>query len=192
MSTIRKQQVFRSLGWGLALAGLLAGPAHAAPTYADTLVSQQFTTSFGSGTVTGAPDSGGRFLGDSFDPPNNPGNIVLKFSGGLTTGPGADLFVVDVVSSANETANISVSLDNITYTFVGTLNAVANALDFGALYTGDFFFVRVANASNAVSIDIDAVAGNFDAPTRLPEPGSLALVGTAGLLLAGLGRRRAG
>jgi hypothetical protein len=171
---------------------LMAAPARAAPTYADTLVSQQFTTAFGSGLVTGAPDGGGRFLGDSFDPPNNPGNIVVRFTNGLTTGAGEDLFVVDVASSANETANVEVSPDNVTFTFVGTLNAIANGLDFGALYVGDFFYVRLSNASTRVSIDIDAVAGNFDAqPRQLPEPTTLSLVAATGLLMGALRRRGA-
>jgi hypothetical protein len=146
----------------LILAGLSTA-AHAV-VYADALVSQQFTTAFGSGLVTGAPDGGGRFLGSTFDPPANPGNIVVKFSSGLTTGVGADLFVVDVASSANETANVFVSPDNVNFTFVGGLNAVANTLDFGALYTGVFYYVRLVNSSTLVSIDIDAVGGNFAAP----------------------------
>lgn len=176
----------------VATLGFLTAPAQAAPTYADTLVSHQFTTSFGSGLVTGAPDGGGRFLGDSFDPPNNPGNFVVRFTSGLTTGAGEDLFVVDVGSSANELADVFVSPDNVTFTFVGTLNAVANGLDFGALYVGDFYYVRLSNASTSVSIDIDAVAGNFDAQPRvLPEPTTLSLVAATGLLMGALRRRRA-
>jgi PEP-CTERM motif len=167
---------------------LAAGTAQAV-TYADTLVSQQFTTSFGSGLVTGAPDGGGRFLGSTFDPPANPGNIVVRFTDGLTTGPGADLFVVDIANSVNETANIFVSPDNITYTFVGGLNAVANTLDFGALYSGVFSYVRIVNSSTLVSIDIDAVGGNFAAP--IPEPATYAMFGLGALLLGALKRRRA-
>jgi hypothetical protein len=172
---------------GFLALGLLSTAAQAV-TYADTLVSQQFTTSFGSGLVTGAPDGGGRFLGSTFDPPANPGNIVVRFTGGLTTGPGADLFVVDVASSTNETANIFVSPDNITFTFVGGLNAVANTLDFGALYTGVFSYVRIVNSSTLVSIDIDAVGGNFAAP--VPEPATYAMFGAGALLLGALKRRR--
>jgi hypothetical protein len=169
----------------LILAGLSTA-AHAV-VYADALVSQQFTTAFGSGLVTGAPDGGGRFLGSTFDPPANPGNIVVKFSSGLTTGVGADLFVVDVASSANETANVFVSPDNVNFTFVGGLNAVANTLDFGALYTGVFYYVRLVNSSTLVSIDIDAVGGNFAAP--VPEPSTYALFGAGALLMAGWKRR---
>jgi PEP-CTERM motif len=169
----------------LVLAGLSTS-AHAV-VYADALVSQQFTTSFGSGLVTGAPDGGGRFLGDTFDPPANPGNIVVKFTSGLTTGVGADLFVVDVASSANETANVFVSPDNVNFTFVGGLNAVANTLDFGGLYSGVFYYVRLVNSSTLASIDIDAVAGNFAAP--VPEPSTYALFGAGALLMAGWKRR---
>jgi hypothetical protein len=172
---------------GLLALGLLCTAAQA-QIYADTLVSQQFTTSFGSGLVTGAPDGGGRFLGSTFDPPANPGNIVVRFTSGLTTGPGADLFVVDVGSSANETANVFVSPDNVTFTFVGGLNAVANTLDFGALYTGVFSYVRLVNSSTLVSIDIDAVGGNFAAP--VPEPATYAMFGAGALLLGALKRRR--
>jgi hypothetical protein len=174
---------------GMLALGLLSGPAQAV-TYADSLVSQQFTTSFGSGLVTGAPDGGGRFLGSSFDPPTNPGNIVVRFIDGLTTGVGADLFVVDVASSANETADIFVSPDNINYTFVGGLNAVANTLDFGALYSGTFYYVRVANSSSLVSIDIDAVGGNF-AAAPIPEPSTYAMFGVGLLVLGAIQRRRA-
>jgi hypothetical protein len=167
---------------------LVSGAAHAI-TYADTLVSQQFTTSFSSGLVTGAPDGGGRFLGSSFDPPANPGNIVVRFTDGLTTGAGADLFVVDVASSANETADIFVSADNVSYTFVGGLNAVANTLDFGALYSGVFYYVRIANSSTVVSIDIDAVGGNF-AAAPIPEPSTYAMMGAGLLFLGALQRRK--
>lgn len=188
-----KQSFFKSaVAAGVATLSLLATHAQAAPTYADTLVSQQFTTSFGSGLVTGAPDGGGRFLGDSFDPPNNLGTLVLKFSNGLTTGAGEDLFVVDVANSANELADVYVSADNVAFTFVGVLNAVANGLDFGALYVGDFYYVRLSNATNAVSIDIDAVAGNFDAQPRvLPEPTTLSLVAAMGLLMGAVRQRGA-
>jgi hypothetical protein len=172
---------------GFLALGLLCTTAQA-QIYADTLVSQQFTTSFGSGLVTGAPDGGGRFLGSTFDPPANPGNIVVRFTSGLTTGPGADLFVVDIGSSANETANVFVSPDNVTFTFVGGLNAVANTLDFGALYSGDFSYVRLVNSSTLVSIDIDAVGGNFAA--AVPEPATYAMFGAGALLLGALKRRR--
>jgi hypothetical protein len=174
---------------GILALALMSGAAQAI-TYADTLVSQQFTTSFGSGLVTGAPDGGGRFLGNSFDPPTNPGNIVVRFVDGLTTGVGADLFVVDIGSSTNETADIFVSPDNINYTFVGGLNAVANSLDFGALYSGTFYYVRVANSSTLVSIDIDAVGGNF-AAAPIPEPSTYAMFGVGLLFLGAMQRRRA-
>src|SRR5262245_25753695 len=75
--------------------------AQATSIFANTLVSQQFTTSFGSGLVTGAPDGGGLFLGDTFDPPAHPGFIVVSFATPLVDGPGADLRVYDVANSAN-------------------------------------------------------------------------------------------
>lgn len=181
------------LAIGVLILGLMSGVSQAGPIYADALVSQQFVTSFGSGLVTGAPDAGGLFLGDTLDPPDHPGNIVVKFSGGLSTGPGADLFVVDYLHFVNETANIFVSPDNIAYTFVGTLSAVANSLDIDALYSGDFSYVRVANASTLVSIDIDAVGGNFaGTPTGrdVPEPACLTMFGCGIALWFGCQRRR--
>lgn len=170
-----------------ALAAFAAAPAQAI-TYADQFVSATNTTSFGSGVVTGAPDGGGRFLGDTFDPPANPGTLTVKFSAGLTTGAGADLFVVDVVSSANETADVFVSADGVSFTFVGGLNAVANSLDIDALYSGVFSYVKLTNSSNLVSIDIDAVGGYYDAPP-IPEPSTYALMGV-GLLGVALAQRR--
>ncbi len=169
-----------------ALAGLSLVGSASAQIYASQLVSTQYVTSFGSGLVTGPPDGGGLFLGDTFDPPAHPGNLVVKFTGGLTTGPGADLFVVDVVSSVNETANIFVSPDNVTYTFVGTLNAVANTLDFDGSYSGAFFYVKAANASTVVSIDIDAIGGYF----AVPEPATCALFGAGALLMGAYVRHR--
>jgi hypothetical protein len=103
---------------------------------------------------------------------------------------GADLFVVDIANSANETANIFVSPDNVNYTFVGGLNAVANSLDFGALYSGTFHYVRVVNSSALVSIDIDAVGGNF-AAVPIPEPSTYAMFGVGLLFLGVVQRRRA-
>lgn len=174
----------------LAALACCALPAQAI-TYADTFVVQQFTTAFGSGSVIGAPDGGGRFLGDTPDPPNRPGYVTVRFTGGLTSGPGADLQVIDIASSAAELADIYVSPDNLHYVYVGTINAVANTLDFGAAFDGVFYYVRVANATTTVSMDVDTIAGFFNAPA-IPEPSTYAMfaAGLVGLASARLRKQR--
>jgi hypothetical protein len=159
----------------IAVSILCASTAHAA-FFATSLVSQQFTTAFGSGLVTGAPDGGGLFLGDTPDPPRNPGRIVVGFSTALTTGSGIDLKVYDVGSSLSETFDVFVSPDNITFTFVGGANAVNSSLDFGALFSGAFSFVRLVNSSTQVSIDIDAVEGFYQATGSVPESTTWAMM----------------
>lgn len=157
--------------------------ANAAPIYATTLVTQSNTTAFGSGLVTGAPDGGGRWLGSTSDPPALLGSLTVSFATALGNGPGADLVVVDVASSANETASVEVSSDGVTYTLIGSINAVANAIDFGA-FTGPVSFVRLTNTSTQVSIDIDAVFGNYEFQAApVPEPVSLLVFG--GLVAVG-------
>ncbi|MDI9246566.1 PEP-CTERM sorting domain-containing protein [Marinobacter sp. CHS3-4] len=173
----------------LMILGLIwISPAQATPIYADSLVASSFVTSFGSGDVTGAPDGGGLFLGDDFDPPTNPGSITVGFSGGLGDGAGDDIFVVDVASSVNETANIYASTDNISFTFLGMVNAVANSLDINGLFSGAINYLRIDNASTEVSIDIDAVGGYYAyEPRDVPEPASI-LIMLAGLLGIGVSR----
>lgn len=171
----------------LALGLHAAGAQAAAPIYADSFVSAVNSTSFGSGVVVGAPDKGGMFLGDSFDPPTQLGTLIVKFSNGLVDGTGNDLFVVDVFNTASEVVNLSVSADNINYTFVGQVNSVVNQLDIAGAYTGTFYYVKIANASTSFSMDVDAVGGYNAAP--VPEPGTVALLAT-GLAVMGLVQRR--
>ena len=64
----------------LVLCALAAPISLRAAFFAGGLVHSQFVTSFGSGLVTGAPDAGGLFLGDTFDPPAHPGFITVSFS----------------------------------------------------------------------------------------------------------------
>lgn len=171
----------------LALGLHAAGAQAAAPIYADSFVSAVSSTSFGSGVVVGAPDKGGMFLGDTFDPPTELGTLIVKFSNGLVDGVGNDLFVVDIFNTASEVVNLSVSADNINYTFVGQVNSVANQLDIAGAYAGTFYFVKIANASTSFSMDVDTVGGYNAAP--VPEPGTVALLAT-GLAVMGLVQRR--
>jgi hypothetical protein len=143
-------------------------PATATPIFANALTDSQFVTSFGSGDVTGPPDGGGLFLGDTFDPPTHPGFITVKFATPLGTGAGVDFQVFDVVSSPEETFSLFASSDGVAFTFVGGGNAVASGVDIDSLFLGPINFLKVANSSTSVSIDVDAVAG-FHEFTTVPE-----------------------
>ena len=61
-----------------------------------------FAAETGSGhllTMDGAPDGGGQFLGDKFDPPTLQGSLVVKFSNGLIDGAGeATALIAKLVS----------------------------------------------------------------------------------------------
>jgi hypothetical protein len=159
--------------------------AFAAPIYADNLVDSQFVSSFGSGLVTGAPDGGGLWLGDTVDPPNNPGYITVEFLTALGDGAGDDLVVIDVASSPDETANVFVSSDNISFTLIGGIDAVNNSIDFAG-YLGPVSYVKLVNTSSLKSIDIDAIYGNY----AVPVPAAVWLFGSGLLGLVGMARRK--
>jgi hypothetical protein len=169
-----RTQVVLFAGVGILLAGVSS--AHA--VFANSLTASQFVTPFGSGSVVGAPDGGGLWLGDTFDPPANPGFIVVQFSTSLFDGPGVDLQVYDVGSSADEVANISVSNDGVIFTPVGSINAIANTLDISGGFAGPFSYVRVANGSTLHSIDVDAIEA-----FHVPEPASMTALFAAGCML---------
>jgi hypothetical protein len=169
------------------LMGTVAAGTASADIFADTLVSSQNVIFFGSGILTGAPDSGGAFLSNTGDPPTLLGNVVLKFSGGLIDGPGADLRVFDCcttdgISLAGETFDVFVSADNIAYTLIGGFGNGVDNVDIAGLFAGPFYYVKLVNTSRVNSPDIDAIQGFSGA---VPEPGSILLLATAAALVIG-------
>lgn len=158
----------------VALAVAVSTPAHAA-VFADTLVSSSNVTAFGSGLVTGSPDSGGLWLGSTFDPPADLGSLTVGFSSALIDGAGVDLKIYELASSSSETFNVFVSSDNVGFTLLGEFSATNNLIDFAGLFAGPVSYVRLTNTSNVASADIDAIEGYFLAGA-VPEPSTWAMM----------------
>ncbi len=179
----------RILSAAALLAVLGAAPVQAS-FFADSLVNQANTTAFGSGLVTGAPDGGGLFIGSTFDPPAIPGQFTVSFSTALGDGAGADLRLYEIASSSNETFDLFVSSDNVSFTLIGGFNATNALIDFNGLFAGPVSFVKIVNSSTVVSADFDAIEGLYAFRGGVvPEPGSWALM-LAGFGLVGAALRR--
>lgn len=177
----------RTLGSGMvALLAVLAGSftANAGPIFASALTTSSNVTSFGSGLVTGAPDSGGLWLASTSDPPAQLGSLTVFFNTALGDGAGVDLTIFDVFSSANETFSVEVSSNNVAYTLIGGFSATNNGVDFNGMFGGPVSYVRLTNTSRDVFADIDALCGNYE---YVPEPGTLALLS---LVALGMKRRK--
>ncbi len=175
------------------LAALAAGIAFAGSANAAIFASGATTenvTSFGSGVLTGAPDGGGAFLSNTFDPPTLLGSITWEFADALIDGAGDDLRLYEVAAFPNETFTVGLSADGMSFTTLGEFDSSNLLIDIAGLFMGPFLFVRVTNTSAVNSPDFDAIEG-FHLASEIPVPAALPLM-IAGLGAVGaLTRRRA-
>ena len=167
---------------------LAASSPSDAAIFANSLVTSDFVTGFGSGDVTGPPDDGGLFLSDTPDPPANMGFIVVDFAVSLGDGEGDDILVIDIFHQVEETADVFVSTDGIDFIFAKNINSLDAGIDLNGIFSGPVNFLKVQNTSTEKAIDIDAIQGNFEysESAQVPEPsnvlGMLAIVGIAGFI----------
>lgn len=170
---------------------LAAGSTQAAPIYADIFVGSN-GTSFGSGSVLGAPDGGGIFLGN---PPSGQ-FLEVGFSTAIEDGVGNDIRIWDIEGFSpdlTETADVFGSTDGLLFSLLGSVTGgnAAGFLDIGGVFSGPIGFLRIVQTSTIDAIDIDAIEA-FHVADRVavPEPATILLL-AAGLLGFGFKRRRA-
>lgn len=167
-----------------------AGSAQAVP-FATSAVTQD-VTSFGSGVLTGAPDGGGAFLSNTSDPPTLAGSIVFGFDVDMFDGAGADFRLIDVTQDVTELYDVAISGDGISFTSLGVFDTTVGDIDVNGLFAGLFSFIRVTNAGQVNSPDLDA-AEALNVSAAVPVPAALplmaAVVGVFGLTAR---RRRKG
>lgn len=166
-----------SLLAGFALSIFAAAPALAVFADGATTVN---ATSFGGGVLTGAPDNGGAWLSNTSDPPVLVGSITWHFSGGLIDGAGTDIRLYDLGNAANETFNLALSTDGVSFTSIGNYNTTNTSFDIAGLFAGIFNYVRVTNSSITSSADFDAAEGFYEASAvgQTPLPAALPLFAT--------------
>lgn len=187
-SVYSMQRFVKALAMGALVALASTTQATAAPIYADFIDEFQDVTFFGSGILTSVRDDGGAWLSNTPDPPTNLGFITAGFTVGLGDGPGDDIVIHDCcggpgLPDSNELADVFVSTDGLSFTFLGNYGAGVNAFELSGVFSGAVHFVKIVNTSTQDSPDIDAFQGNH----AIPEPSTLGLL-TLGL--SGLGFRR--
>jgi len=154
----------------------IANTAQAATVYATSATTEN-VTSFGSGVLTGTADSGGAWLSNTSDPPTLLGSITFGFGLSLYDGVGADIELIDVGQSADESYDVALSLNGISFSSIGQFTTLVNGIDINGLFAGAFSFIRVTNTSRLNSADLDtARAFHTNGPSPVPLPASLPLL----------------
>ena len=146
----------------------------------------------GTGDLTGAPNGNGAFLSNEFDPPDLSGSITWGFGVQFFDGIGDDFELTDIFASVDETFDLALSIDGISFSSLGIFNTAGSLVfDINRAFTGPFSFIRVTNTSLINSPDFDAAeVFNIVDVAPVPIPAALPLF-LSGLGIAGfLGRRR--
>lgn len=154
-----------------------------------TTVDTENVTFFGSGILTGAPDNGGAFLSNTFDPPTLLGSITFGFGVSFFDGAGADFELIDVTQNADEMYDVALSADGISFFSLGVFTTLINGIDINGAFAGPFSFIRVTSTSTVNSADLDTAQVFFTAP-EVPIPAALPLFLSGMGLVGFLGRRR--
>ena len=177
--SMRIKQV--AAAFSVAAVTTLCGFAHAAEIFADSVPDSLNANAFGGGSAVGAPDGGGLF----FPGPDGPGYVTYRFNALFADGAGTDIRIYDLADPGGdltETARVYVSLDGVAFTAVADVSATPTIdIDINGLFAGPFQFVRVENTFGRTpdgdGLDIDTVSVFNAAPTNVPTPGVLALLG---------------